>query len=134
LSLSSNRFLFKEAYRTLKPGGSIRLITPNIGALVGKYKNGLTLSTDLVQQLTSEGYLIAHSVDLLRFAFQDDGHDVGYLWDRDSLFSELSEVGFSDLKSYDLGHSDNPAFTETDSRIGTPIAEVMLAVEATKAP
>ncbi|NQV73666.1 hypothetical protein HQ496_11130 [bacterium] len=132
MSLYSNRFFFKEAFRTLKPGGSIRLITPDIGALVEKYRSGWTFSTDLVQQLSSEGYLIAHGVDLLRFAFQDDGHDAGYLWDCDSLFTELSAVGFCELKSYDLGQSDNPAFAETDSRIGTPIAEVMLAVEATK--
>jgi len=132
LSLNSNRFFFREAFRTLKPGGSIRLITPDIGTLVEKYRSGLNVSADLVQQLTSEGYLIAHDVDLLRFAFQDDGHYAGYLWDRNSLFTELSDVGFSELRGYDLGHSDNPAFAETDSRIGTPIAEVMLAVEATK--
>jgi len=132
LTLDSNRFFFKEAFRTLKLGGSIRLITPDIGALVEKYRSGLSVSADLVQQLTSEGYLIAHGVDLLRFAFQDDGHDAGYLWDRDSLFTELGAVGFSELKSYDLGHSENPAFAETDSRIGAPIAEVMLAVEAKK--
>ncbi len=132
LSLNSNKFLFKEAFRTLKPGGSIRLITPDIGALVEKYRQGWTLSADLVQQLISEGYLIAHGVDLLRFAFQDDGHDAGYLWDQDSLFTELSDVGFAELKSYELGHSDNPAFAETDSRTGTPIGRVMLTVEATK--
>lgn len=134
LSLNANRFFFKEAFRTLKPDGSIRLITPNIGALVGEYRQGLTFSTDLVQQLKSEGYLIAHGVDLLRFVFQDDGHDAGYLWDRDSLFTELSDVGFSKLESYDLGHSANPAFAETDSRTGTAIGSVMLTVEATKSP
>lgn len=132
LSLDSNRFFFREAFRTLKTGGSIRLVTPNIGALVENYKTGLSNNVELVNQLISEDYLIAHSVDLLRFAFQDDGHHSGYLWDQESLFMELDQAGFTGIRRYDLGVSENPEFTGTDSRVGLPIAEVMLAVEATK--
>ena len=132
LSLESNQNLFSEAHRVLKTGGSIRLITPNIGELVSRYRSGLAKNQSLVGELHEEKYLISHDVDLLRFAFQDDGHHEGYLWDYNSLRSELARAGFSSVIQFALGVSQNPDFQGTDSRVGLPIADVMLAVEARK--
>jgi predicted SAM-dependent methyltransferase len=132
LSLKENRILFAEAYRTLKAKGSIRLITPNIGELVMKYQCGLESDVALVNQLREENYEIAHNVDFLRFAFQDDGHHTGYLWDFDALRAELENAGFAEVTQYELGTTNSTEFYGADSRVGLSIAEVMLAVEARK--
>ena len=132
LGIEANRKLFIEAFRVVKTGGTIRLITPNIGELVNQYRSGLAANVDLVKQLREDGYLISHDIDLLRFAFQDDGHHEGYLWDFRSLASELERVGFSDVVQFALGVSHSPELQDTDSRVGLPIADVMLAVEARK--
>jgi len=132
LDLEANRKLFAEAHRVLKTSGTIRLITPNIGELVNQYQSGLAANADLVEELREEHYLISHDIDLLRFAFQDDGHHQGYLWDFRSLTSELERAGFSTAIQFPLGISHNPELQDTDSRVGLPIAGVMLAVEARK--
>ncbi len=132
LGLEANRKLFVEAFRVVKTGGTIRLITPNIGELVNQYQSGLAANAELVEELREEHYLISHDIDLLRFAFQDDGHHEGYLWDFRSLTSELEHAGFSNVIQFPLGVSHNPELQDTDSRVGIPIADVMLAVEARK--
>ena len=132
LTLSANRFMFREAIRVLQPGGRIRMVTPDIGTLTSRYLQGWQGNRELRQELLDEGYLVEHPVDLLRFAFQDDGHSSGYLWDLESLSVELGSAGFEEIRNLPLGVTEDPLFVDLDERVGLPIADVMLAVEARK--
>lgn len=132
LTLQQNRSLLAEARRVLCPGGRIRLVTPDIGALVQAYLSGESAARRLREELVLEGYLVAHQVDVLRFAFQDDGHASGYLWDAESLRSELNRAGLSDCRIYPAGESDEPALCGLESRAGTPVADVCIVMEAQK--
>ena len=132
LSLEQNRFLLVEAHRVLRPGGRIRLVTPDIGALVQMYLAGESSASQLREELVAEGYLVAHQVDVLRFAFQDDGHFEGYLWDEASLSSEMKRSGLVNCRTYPAGLSDEPALCGLEARVGTPIADICIIVEAEK--
>lgn len=103
LTLPANRALFAEAYRTLRSGGRMRVVTPDIGALARLYLDGGDAAAPLREELIAEGYSMQHQVDVLRFAFHDDGHHEGYLWDEASLANELSAAGFVDLRVHEAG-------------------------------
>jgi len=132
LRLDQARYAFRESFRVLRPGGRIRFVTPDIGALVDVYRSPADMSRDLAEELVSDGYMIEHPVDLLRFVFQDDGHSEGYLWDRQSVATELSAAGFLDIEFCLPGNSRFEQLRDIDSRIVTPLARSMLAVEASK--
>jgi len=132
LDLEQSRFMFTEACRVLRPGGRIRLVTPDIGALVQTYLGGQASALPLREELAAEGYLVAHQVDLLRFAFQDDGHAEGYLWDEESLSTELLRAGLSDCCTYVAGVSDEPALCGLEARSGTAVADICIVMEAAK--
>ena len=132
LTLNQNRVVFSEALRVLQPGGVMRLVTPDVGALVTRYLDSSEQSMALQQELQREGYLIEHQVDLLRFAFQDDGHHEGYLWDRKSLSLELEKAGFVDMSICSAGQSDIHDLRGLESRVGSPIADICVVMEAVK--
>jgi predicted SAM-dependent methyltransferase len=132
LTLEQNRFLLAEAVRALQPGGRIRLVTPDVGALAALYLAGPEAAQALRDELIDEGYAIHHQVDVLRFAFQDDGHHVGYLWDVESLASELTRAGFVDVSIHEAGSSGDPALCGLEVRVGSPVAGICVIVEAVK--
>lgn len=132
LRLPQNQVLLAEAYRVLQPGGRIRLVTPDVNALVEKYRSDIAQTADLRDQLHKEGYTIEHRVDLLRFAFHDDGHDRGYLWDEDSLRAELLRAGFRSVTVHDAGTSETPDLSNLEVRVDTPVAKICIVVEAVK--
>lgn len=132
LSLSSAQVAFREAFRVLRPGGVMRTVTPDIGALVELYRAGPQAAAALREELVEEGYHVAHQVDVLRFAFQDDGHHEGYLWDRNSLEAELSAAGFTHIEFRSPGESRHSLMQGLDMRTDVPLAEAMLAADAVK--
>ena len=132
LSLVEARIAFREAVRVLRPGGIMRAVTPDVGALVDLYLRGPDAAAPLRAELVDEGYSVAHQVDVLRFAFQDDGHHEGYLWDRDALHSELLAAGFSQIEFARPGESSHPVLRGLDVRTGVPLANAMLAADAVK--
>lgn len=134
LTLAQNRFLLAEAFRALKPGGRVRLVTPDVGALVELYLAGPEAAQALREELIDEGYAIHHQVDVLRFAFQDDGHHEGYLWDEESLASELTRAGLVDISIHEAGLSGDPALVGLEVRVGSPVAGICVIVEAIKPP
>jgi predicted SAM-dependent methyltransferase len=134
LTLEQNRFFFEESQRVLRPDGRIRLVTPDISALARLYLASPEDSRPLRDELLREGYSIHHQVDLLRFAFQDDGHHEGYLWDLGSLSDELLRAGLTGVSVHEAGSSLYQELSGLEARVGTPVANICIVVEAMKPP
>jgi predicted SAM-dependent methyltransferase len=128
--LEGARALFGHALRALRPGGCIRLVTPDARKCAEIYLAGGDQARELADAHRGAGTRMEHDVDLLRATFIEYEHDRGYAWDLAALRVELGRAGFESVERVSLGESDYPVFRGLESRV-LPIDRVaMLAVEA----
>ncbi|MFC4471052.1 class I SAM-dependent methyltransferase [Streptomyces xiangluensis] len=126
LRMKPNRRVFREARRVLVHGGRIRLSTPDVEYLVARYRDRDNETQRLIAVSNLKNYEAHHPVDLLRVAFQECGHHAGYLWDFQALRDELILAGFSDVRRFEPGQSNDPDLKGLESR-----KDFALIVEAT---
>jgi len=130
LSLKANRELFRHARAVMASGATIRLCTPDIGRLVDLYKSDDVDTREVLKWHEKEGHVAVYRVDLLRVAFTEHGHHAGYLWDIDSLSSELGAAGFVNARRCSTGESRDPILRGLEMRVAPVEAAIQLIVEA----
>lgn len=127
------RRFFAEASRVLRPGGRIRLATPDVESLARLYLEGSSDAQWHLANARNSGFVANHLVDLLRIVFQECGHSSGQLWDYASLSAELETAGLVNLRRWTHGESDDEALRLLEHRTEEPgHADVELIVEASK--
>jgi SAM-dependent methyltransferase len=131
LPLDAGRALLAEAHRCLRPGGVIRLVTPDIRSHVELYLAGSPSVGGLVGSSYRDlGLVVEHPVDLLRIPIGQFGHHTGYVYDFETLDSELTRAGFHGTVKCELGESTHPELVGLDHR--TDEGGAQIAVEATR--
>jgi SAM-dependent methyltransferase len=130
ITLAQARAMLAEAYRCLRPGGVLRLVTPDLRAHVELYLSGEpALQSPAGQHYRNSGLVVEHPVDLVRVPIASFGHHIGYLYDFETLDSELRRAGFDEVIRCELGRSSHPELDGIDqSREGGS----QVAVEATR--
>jgi SAM-dependent methyltransferase len=130
LTLQAGRAMLGEARRCLRPGGTIRIVTPDLRAHVDMYLSGdSALHNEASGHYRNLGLDVEHPIDLVRIPIASFGHHQGYLYDFDTLATELVRAGFTNPTRCELGTSDHAALSGLDSRSYEGGAQ--LAVEAT---
>jgi hypothetical protein len=130
LTLRAGRSMLAEAHRCLRPGGTIRIVTPDLRAHVDMYLRGdPSLRNDAASHYRNLGLEVEHPIDLVRIPIASFGHHRGYLYDFDTLATELVRAGFTNPTRCELGTSDHAALSGLDIR--THEGGAQLAVEAT---
>lgn len=130
--LQAGRTMLAEAHRCLRPGGTLRLVTPDLRKHVEEYLRGAeAVSGTLAEGYRGMGLPVEHAVDLLRIPVAMFEHHVGYVYDVAALSAELERAGFVDVRECALGHSDVPALRDLDSRVEEGPAQ--MALEARRA-
>jgi SAM-dependent methyltransferase len=130
LTLAAGRAMLLEAHRCLRPGGVIRIVTPDLRAHVDMYLSGApALSNSASSHYKKLGLEVAHPVDLVRIPVAAFGHHAGYLYDFETLAAELLSAGFSNPVKCEAGKSEHAALVGLDLRSHEGGAQ--LAVEAT---
>src|SRR5215510_8310331 len=67
VSLEGGRNFFAEAHRCLRPGGRVRVVTPDVGRHVEQYLAGRAgVEGEVGQRYKSFGIVVEHPVDLVR--------------------------------------------------------------------
>lgn len=131
VTLEAGRRMIAEAFRCLRPGGVIRLVTPDLRKHVELYLAGReSVDGEIGEFYRSLGLTVAHPVDLVRVPIASFGHHTGYLYDVATLSAELERAGFGDAREWPLSDSSHEALKDLDKRTGEGGAQ--MAVEATR--
>jgi predicted SAM-dependent methyltransferase len=130
VTLQAGRAMLQEARRCLQPGGVIRIVTPDLRGHVEMYlSGGIALENEATSHYRNMGLVVEHPIDLVRIPIAAFGHHQGYLYDFDTLATELESAGFTAPTRFNLGISDHAALRGLDIRNHEGGAQ--LAVEAT---
>jgi predicted SAM-dependent methyltransferase len=129
VTLEAGRRMLAEAFRCLRPGGVIRLVTPDLRKHVELYLAGrASVDGEIGAFYRSLGLTVEHPVDLVRVPIASFGHHTGYLYDVATLSAELERAGFVDAQEWSLSDSSHAALKGLDKRTGEGGAQ--MAVEA----
>lgn len=96
--------MLKESYRVLKPGGIIRLATPDLRFLLGLYQEPeKPLHKAYMEFSMKENGMPASPVYVISRFHTNWGHQI--IYDRETLTRILEEVGFKNITSCEVGQS-----------------------------
>lgn len=130
LSLDAGRAMLAETHRCLVPGGTVRIVTPDLRAHVDMYlQGGSMLDEGAARHYRELGLTVEHPIDLLRVPIASFGHHLGYIYDFETLAAELMLAGFHNPIRCELGESAHSPLAGIDVRNHEGGAQ--LAVEAT---
>jgi predicted SAM-dependent methyltransferase len=110
LDFPSAHFMLLECFRALKPGGRVRIATPDISSIVALHcqektavqKNYLDWAVARFLPEVTE----CRDVFVINNFFRSWGHQ--FLYDEATLTHALHSAGFNDVKSFRPGASDDP--------------------------
>jgi predicted SAM-dependent methyltransferase len=118
LTYNDGLFMLSECHRVLKPGGRIRIATPDLETLTGLH---IPEKSDLQQRYIKciiDTYLpemcVYRDSFVINNAFRNWGHQ--FIYDQATLQSAVEEAGFIDISCYAPGESDDEVLQGIESR------------------
>lgn len=127
--------MLKESWRILKPGGVIRIATPDLRFLLGLYQDPeKPIHRDYIAMTARHGGLPPTPVYVINRFHTTWGHKI--IYDKETLSEFLLRVGFKDVCSCKVGNSAHSALNGVEGHFRTMPAEFNLletmVLEATK--
>jgi len=119
LSADEAKSFFKECHRVLKPGGVLRIATPDLAYLIERYM------VDWFDQTWVRDYNFKTACEMLNASFYKWGHK--FLYDEETLRMYLEQSGFKDIRRCQLRQSRYPELCGLETR-----PESRLILEAVK--
>ena len=108
ISFFDGQSMISECYRTMKPGGKIRIATPNLHFLMKLYLQQEKEVHGKYLNFSNRYFLDKHPVmpgRVINNFFRDWGHQ--YIHDRESLEYLLMQAGFSNIVFPEVGSSED---------------------------
>lgn len=106
MSYSDGVNMLTESYRVLKPGGRIRISTPDLEFLIRMYLEKDQLIKEYIK-FSADRYNLAGDTDtfIINNFVRDWGHE--FIYDKKTMKSLLERIGFKDIKTYNIKESDD---------------------------
>jgi predicted SAM-dependent methyltransferase len=117
---AEGRFMLRECFRVLRPGGRIRITTPDLQFLVDLYRLDKTPLQDAYIAWSAATHVrtdIHTDTMVINNFVRDWGHR--FIYDRKTLEQSLAAAGFVGIEPAALGESADPLFRglEFESRL-----------------
>lgn len=117
LTYKEGLFMLGECYRVLKPGGKIRIATPDLETLIGLYAAEKRELQQRYIRWVTDRFLpevgVYRESFVINNAFRNWGHQ--FIYDCATLQSAMEEVGFVDITRHTVGESDDEALRGIES-------------------
>jgi predicted SAM-dependent methyltransferase len=131
VTLEQARLLFRHAFTALKPGGILRLATPDVEAVARQYLENGELARAGLERNRELGRTMRYPVELLREVYVGAQHYLGFIYDWESLSTEMSEAGFRTRRAA-YGQSEHPDLVGLEVRMHPAEQATGLVVEGVK--
>ena len=137
ISLRNAEFFIAELYRVLKPGGVLRISTPDFDFLINLYQGELGELGEKYMKWSYDNFLTEEFKPKPIYIFNNFVRDWGHLfiYNFDSLKNILEEAGFKKIYRVEVGQSAYPelANVENVSRMPRDFLQLeSLVLEAVK--
>ena len=105
-------FMLRECYRILKPGGKIRIATPDLSILANLYRAEKTENQKRYIKSVIDTWLpdieVYNECFALNNMFRNFGHQ--FIYDQSTLQCAMEKLGFIEVTRYPIGESDDEVF------------------------
>lgn len=137
LHFSAGRFMLRECFRILRPGGTIRIVTVSIGFLFGLFSPQRSAAADRYIQCVTETFVPAAPKPMPSFVFDHfvRGQGRKFIYDRATLELVLTEVGFASVQIRESDRSEHVRLRGLEAADPGPdefLARQSLILEATR--
>jgi predicted SAM-dependent methyltransferase len=116
LSLDNFRATLRNTFTILEPGGTFRLVLPDLEHLLRTYME--SDDPEAASRFMRESYLgtESHSRGFTKFAKSLFGRSAHlWMWDEKNMKKELAEAGFTAIRRAHFGDNPDPRFREVES-------------------
>ncbi len=131
ISFAEGQFMIRECYRVLKPGGKIRISTPDLAFLIELYKQPkLPVQEAYIQPIIGRYFKNPfHAIDALVINnfFRDWGHQ--FIHDEQTLTYILQDANFTHITRCQVNESADAAFQNLEQH-GNEIGEQFNKLES----
>ncbi len=111
------QLMLRECLRVLKPGGRVRVATPDMRVLLALHLKEKTEAQHTYIQWAVERFMPevtnCKDVHVINNFFRSWGHQ--FLYDNDTLYDSLSIAGFEEINFFKPGASDDPNLRNIES-------------------